>query len=146
MNLAGRIVYSLVLFACAAFAAFDTFAFAFGIGDGGGQASLLAKTFLIGTLAGGVGLVIAALASWTRSPGISIFAIVCILVVLPAAVMFGWQSVRAFSNNTQHGYHYGWGAWASAILPPFLTLLAVALSWIRLRSLRSFAVRDTAAR
>jgi hypothetical protein len=77
MNLEGKIVslvYALLLLGCAFFAAFDTFAFAFGIGDGGGHVSLTAGTLLIGTPAGGVGLVIAALGSWIRRPGISLIA------------------------------------------------------------------------
>jgi hypothetical protein len=59
MNLKGKIVsviYALVLLGCAFFAGFDTFAFAFGIGDGGGQIGILAGTLLIGTLAGGCSL------------------------------------------------------------------------------------------
>src|SRR4051794_18216845 len=88
MDLKGRIVsliYALVLLGCALFAGFDTWAFAFAIGDGGGQVGLAAGTLLIATLAGGVGLVIAALGSWTRWPGISIIALVSVFVVLPAA-------------------------------------------------------------
>jgi hypothetical protein len=87
MNLKGKIVsliYALVLLGCAFFAGFDTFGFAFAIGDGGGQVSLAAGTLLIGTLAGGVGLVIAALGSWTRSQGISLVALVSVFLVLPA--------------------------------------------------------------
>ena len=64
MNLKGEIVpliYPLVLLGCAFFAGFDTFAFAFAIGDGGGQVSLATGTLFIGTLVRGVGLVIAAL-------------------------------------------------------------------------------------
>jgi hypothetical protein len=145
MNLSGKIIYALVLLGCACFAGFDTFAFAFGIGDGDGQVSFLAGTILIGTLAGGVGLVIAALGSWTRSRGISKLAIVSILVVLPAAVLYGSQSARAFWINTQHGYHYGPWAWASAVLPPFLGLLAVGLSFMRLRRLPDLSLPDSTA-
>jgi hypothetical protein len=61
MNLKGKVaslVYALVLLGCAFFAGFDAFAFAFAIGDGGGQVSLTAGTLLIGKLAGGVGLVL----------------------------------------------------------------------------------------
>jgi hypothetical protein len=140
LNLKGKVVslvYALLLLGCAFFAGFDTFAFAFGIGDGGGQVSLAAGTLLLGTLAGGVGLVIAALGSWTRRPGISLIALVSVLIVLPAAVLYGWQSFRAFWINTQHGMHYGSWAWASAILPPFLGLVAAGLSWARFRRLSS---------
>jgi hypothetical protein len=118
MNLEGKIVSlvdALLLLGCAFFAAFDTFAFAFGIGDGGGQVSLTAGTLLIGTLAGGVGLVIAALGSWIRRPGISLIALVSVLIALPAAVLYGWASIRAFWINTKQGMHYGSWAWASAI-------------------------------
>jgi hypothetical protein len=54
MNLEGKIVslvYALLLLGCALFAGFDTFAFAFGTGDGGGQVSLTAGALLIGTFA-----------------------------------------------------------------------------------------------
>jgi hypothetical protein len=70
MTLKGNVVslvYALVLLECPFFAGFNTFAFAFAIGDGGGQVSLAAGTLLIGTLAGGVGLVIAALGSFGLS-------------------------------------------------------------------------------
>jgi len=149
MNLKGKIVsliYALVLLGCALFAGYDTFAFAFGIGDGEGQVSIAAGTLLIGTLAGGVGLVIAALGSWTRSRGISRIALVSVLVVLPAAVLYGLQSVHAFWINTQLGMHYGLWAWASAILPPFLCLVAAGLSWIRFRRLSSLLLPGTTAR
>jgi hypothetical protein len=148
MNLKGNIVsviYALVLLGCAFFAGFDTFAFAFGIGDGGGQIGLVAGTLLIGTLAGGVGLVIAALGSWTRWPGISLIAMVSVLIVLPAAVLYGWQGVHAFWINTQLGMHFGLWAWASAILPPFLGLVAAGLSWIRFRRLSSLFLPGTTA-
>lgn len=140
MNLKGKVVsliYALMLLGCALFAGFDTFAFAFGIGDGGGQVDLAAGTLLIGTVAGGVGLVIAALGSWTRWPGISLIALVSVVVVLPAAVLYGWQGVHAQWINTQLGMHYGLWAWALAILPPFLGLVAAGLSWIRFRRLSS---------
>ena len=147
MNLKRKVVsliYAVVLLGCALFAGFDTWAFAFAIGDGGGQVSLAAGTLLIGTLAGGVGLVIAALGSWTRWPGVSLIALVSVLVVLPAAVLYGWQSVLAFWMNT--GMHYGLWAWASAILPPFLGLVAARLSWVRFRRLSSPFLPGTTAR
>ena len=137
MNLKRKLVsliYALVLLGCAFFAGFDTFGFAFGIGDGGGQVSVAAGTFLIGTLAGGVGLIIAALLSWTRWPGTNIIALVSILIVLPAEVLYGWQGVRANWLNTQLGMHFGFWNWSSAILPPFLGVVAAGLSWGRLRS------------
>jgi hypothetical protein len=129
-------VNSIVLVACSLFAGFDTFAFAFAIGDGGGQVSLTEGTFLIGTLAGSVGLVIAAVGAWTRRPGLSVVALISILIVLPAAVLYGWQSVYAFWANTKLGLHYSLLAWTSAILPPFLCLVAARISWIRFRQLR----------
>ena len=138
MNLKGKVaslVYALVHLGCAFFAGFDTFAFAFAIGDGGGQVSLAAGTLLIGTLVGGVGLVIAALGSWTRRQGISLIALISVLIVLPAASLYGWQSVNAFWINTKLGLHYGFWAWTSAILPPFLCLVAARLSWVRFRQL-----------
>ena len=141
-----NLIYALLLLGCAFFAGFDTFAFAFAIGDGGGQVSLAAGTLLIGTLAGGVGLVIAALGSWTRWRGISLIALVSVLVVLPAAVLYGWQSVHAIWINTQLGMQYGLWAWASAILPPFLGLVAAGLSWIRFRRLSSLFLPGTTAR
>jgi hypothetical protein len=149
MNLKGKVVslvYSLVLLGCAFFAGFDTWAYAFGIGDGGGQVSLAAGTLLIGTLAGGVGLVIAALGSWTRWPGISLIALVSVLIVLPAAVLYGMQQVHAYWFNTQLGFHYGLWAWASATLPPFLGLVAAGLSWIRFRRLSSLFLSGATAR
>jgi hypothetical protein len=97
-------------------------------------------------MAGGVGLVIAALASWTRWPGISLIALVSVLIVLPAAVLYGWQGVHAFWMNTQLGMHYGVWAWASAILPPFLGLVATGLSWVRFRRLSSLFLPGTTAR
>ena len=111
-----------------------------------GESKIATGTLLIGTLAGGVGLVIAALGSWTRSRGISRIALVSVLVVLPAAVLYGWQSVHAFSINTQLGMHYGLWAWASAILRPFLCLVAAGLSWIRFRRLSSLLLPGTTAR
>jgi hypothetical protein len=136
MNPKGKLVsliYALVLFGCAFFAGFDTFGFAFGIGDGGGQVSLATGTFLISTLAGGVGLVIAALGSWTRWQGATVIALVSVIIVLPAAVLYACQNGHAFWMNTQLGMHFGLWAWPSAILPPFLDVVAAGLSWVRLR-------------
>jgi hypothetical protein len=138
MNPTGKIaslIYALVLLGCAFFAGFDTFAFAFAIGDAGGQVGVAAGTLLIGTLVGGAGLAIASLGSWTRWRALSLIALVSALVVLPAAVLYGWQSANAFWINTLLGMHYGPWAWASAILPPFLGLTAVVLSWVRFRRL-----------
>lgn len=137
------LVYALVLLGCALFAGFDTFAFTFAIGEGGGQISFAAEILLIGTMAGGVGLVIAALGSWTRWPGISLIALVSVLIVLPAAVLYGWQGVRASWINTELGMHYGFWGWASAILPPFLGLVAAGLSWVRFRKLSSLSLSGT---
>jgi hypothetical protein len=140
MNLKGTVVslvYALMLLGCAFFAGLDTFGFAFAIGDGGGQVSLLDGTLLIGTLAGGAGLVIAALGSWMRWRGISLIALVSVLIVLPAAVLYGWQNGRASWLNSQLGMHFGLWEWASAILPPFLDLMAAGMSWIRFRRLSS---------
>jgi hypothetical protein len=137
MNLKGKLVspiYALVLLGCAFFAGFDTFGFAFGIGDGGGQVGVAAGTFLIGTLAGGVGLIIAAPLSWTRWPGTNVIALVSVLIALPAAVLYGWQGVRANSLNMQVGMQFGLWNWSSVILPPFLGVVAAGLSWARLRS------------
>jgi len=127
-------------------AGLDAFGFAFAIGDGGGQVSLVDGTLLIGTLAGGAGLVIAALGSWIRWRGISLTALVSVLVVLPAAVLYGWQDVRASWINTQLGMHYGLWAWASAILPPFLGLVVAGLSWIRFRRLSYLSLSRVTAR
>lgn len=138
MNPTGKLVslaYALVLLACALAAGFDTWAFAFAIGDGGGQVGLAAGTLLIGTLIGGVGLVVAALASWTRWRSYSMIAFVSALIVLPAAAIYGWAGTRANWLNTQHGMHFPLWNWALCILPPFLGLLAVTLSWVRFRQL-----------
>jgi hypothetical protein len=138
MNLKGKrasLIYALLLLGCAFFAGFDTFGFAFAIGDGGGQISVAAGTFLIGTLVGGVGLIIAALLSWTRWPGTNVIALVSVLIVLPAAVLYGWQGVRGNWLNTQLGMHFGLWNWSAAILPPFLGVVAAALSWVRLSPL-----------
>jgi hypothetical protein len=139
MNLKAKILsllFALLLLACACFAGFDTFAFAFAIGDGDGQVGVATGILLIGTLAGGVGSIIAAFGSWSRRRGISLIALVSVLIVLPAAVLYGWGSVHAFWHNTKVGFHYGFWAWTSAILPPFLCLLAAGLSLVRLRHLR----------
>jgi hypothetical protein len=66
--------------------------------------------------------------------------------VLPAAVLYGWQGVHAFWMNTQVGMHYGFWAWALAILPPFLGLVAAGLSWVRFRRLSSLFLPGTTAR
>jgi len=149
MNLKGNfisLVFAMVLLVCAAFAAFDAFAFAFGVGDGGGQVSVAAGILLISALGGGVGLVIAALGSWTLRPGIGLIALVSALVVLPAAAIYGWQSVNAFWINTQVGMHYGLWAWASAILPPFLNLVAAGWSWIRFPRFSAIFMSGTGGR
>src|ERR1700744_6402457 len=102
MNLKSSVVSlidAVVFLACALFAGFDTFAFAFGIGDGGGQIGLVAGTLLIGTLAGGTGLAIAAFGSWSRWRGISLIALGGTLLVLPAAALYGWGSVHAMWHN-----------------------------------------------
>jgi hypothetical protein len=138
MNPTGKVaslVYALVLLACAFFAGFDTFAFGFAIGDGGGQVGVAAGALLIGTLVGGAGLAIASLGSWTRWRAVSLIALASALVVLPAAVLYGWQSASAFWVNTHLGMHYEPWAWVSAILPPFLGLTAMVLSWVRFRRL-----------
>jgi len=142
MNLTGKVaslVYALVLLGCAGFAGFDTFAFAFAIGDADGRITVASGTFLIGTLAGGGGLAIASLGSWTQWRPVRLVALASALVVLPAAVLYGWQSANAFWNNTQLGMHYGPWAWASAILPPFLGLAGVVWSWERLRQLSALS-------
>ena len=137
MNLKGPLItlaYVLLLLTCAFFAGFDTFGFAFAIGDGGGQVDVLSGTLLIGTLAGGVGLIIAALSSWTRWRGTHVIALVSIVVVLPAALLYGWQAVRANWLNSQLGMHFGVWSWSSAILPPLLCVAAAGLSVLRLRA------------
>ena len=136
MNPTGKVaslVYALVLLGCAYFAGFDTFAFAFAIGDGDGRVSVAAGILLIGTLVGGAGLAIASLGSWTRWRPLSLIALVSALVVLPATVLYEWQSANAFWVNTRLGMHYGLWAWVSAILPPFLGLTATVFSWVRFR-------------
>jgi hypothetical protein len=149
MPLKGKVIslaYALVLLACAFFAKRNTFAIGFAMGDGEAQAGLAGGAFLIGTLAGGAGLVIAALGAWTRRPGMSLLAVISVLIVLPSAVLYCWLAVPAYWINTQRGMHYGLWAWASAILPPFLGLVAAGLSWVRFRRLSSLVVSDTMAR
>lgn len=142
MNPTGKLAstfYAVLLLACGSFAAFDTFAIAFGIGDGGGQVSVAAGTLLVGTLAGGAGLAIASLGSWTRWRTVSLIVLVSAIVVLPAAILYGWQSAYAFWVNSANPHlrmHYGLFAWGAAILPPFLDLAAVAFSWLRFRKLK----------
>jgi hypothetical protein len=136
MNLKGKLaslIYAPVLLACAFFAGFDTFGFAFGIGDGRGQVSLTAGALLIGTLAGGMGLVIAALGSWTRWRGANVIALISLLIVWPAAMLYGWQGVHAYWIDTQLGMHFSLWVWSSAILPPLLGVVGAALSWARVR-------------
>ena len=128
--------YALVLVGCAYFAWFDTFAFAFAIGEGGGQASFAIGALLIGTLAGGAGLAITSLGSWTRWRAVSLIGLVSALLVLPSAVLYGWLTAKAFWMNTHLGMHFGPWAWASAILPPILGLTAAAFSWLRFRRLK----------
>ena len=127
------LVFAPVLLGCVFCAGFDTFAFAFAIGDSGGQVDVAAGALLIGTLMGGAGLAIALPRSWTRWRVVTLIALVCALLVLPAAVLHAWQSANAFWVNTHPGMHYGPSAWVSAILPPFLGLTAVVLSWVRFR-------------
>jgi hypothetical protein len=139
MNPTGKVVslvYALVLLGCAAAAGLDVFAFRFGIGDGGGTIGLVAGAFMIGTLVGGAGLAGAALGAWTRWPAVSLIAFVSALVVLPAALLYGWQSANAFWVNSHLGYHYGAWVWASAILPSVLGPAAAVFSWIRFKRLR----------
>lgn len=146
MNPQGKVVsliYALLLLGCALFAVFDTWAFVFTIGDGGGQVGAAAATLLIATLVGGLGLVLAAVGSWSRWPGMSLIALVSALIVLPAAVLNGLQGVLAFWINT--GMHYGLWGWGSAILPPFLDLVAARLSWVRFRRLSSVFLSGTTA-
>lgn len=150
MNLQRKIVsltHALVLLGCAFFAWFDTCAFAFGIGDAGGHAGLVAGSLLIGTPIGGLGLALATVGCWIGWPGISLIALLSALIVLPAATLYGWQEgVRPFWLNTQLGRHYGLWAWASAILPPFLGLVVAGLSWVRLRRFSSLFLPGTTAR
>lgn len=141
MNPTGKVaslVYVLLLLACAFFAGYDSFWTAFGIGDGGGQVGIIAGALLIGTLAGGAGLAIASLGSWTRSRAVSLIALVSALAELPMAVLFGWGQARACWIDSQHGFHYSVWEWAAEILPTFLGLAAAVWSWVRFRR---FAVR-----
>jgi hypothetical protein len=140
MNPTGKVVslvYALVLLACGLAAGLDIFALGFGIGDGGGHIGPVVGTFMIATLLGGSGLTIAAFGSWTRWRAVSLIAFVSALLVLPAAVLYGWQSAWAFSVNSRLGYHYGFWVWASAILPPFLGPAVAVFSWIRSRQFAS---------
>jgi hypothetical protein len=74
------LVFALLLLACACFAGFDTFAFAFAIGDGDGHMGVTSGILLIGTLAGGVGLVVAAFGSWSERRAINLIALVSALL------------------------------------------------------------------
>lgn len=128
-------VHAALLLACAFFAGFDDLAFAFAIGEGGMQASGAIGALLIATLAGGAGLMIASFGSWTRWRMLSLLALLSAVFVLPAAVFYGWQTTHAIWINSHHSIHYSPWTWASAILPPFLDLAALALSWLRFQRL-----------
>lgn len=128
-------VYAALLLACAFFAGFDDLAFAFSIAEGDMQVSGAIGALLIATLAGGTGLIIASFGSWTRWRMLSLLGLVSAMTVLPAAILYGWQNTHAMWINTHHSIHYRPWAWASAILPPFLDLAAIAVSWSRLQRL-----------
>jgi hypothetical protein len=85
------------------------------------------------TLAGAVGLLIAAVGSWTSSRVLRLIALVGVLVVLPGTVLSCWQGVRAFWYNAQIGFHYGAFAWASVLVPVPLDLAALAWTGVRLQ-------------
>lgn len=138
MNSTGKVVslvYAGVLLECAFFAGYDDFAFGFAIGDGAGRVTIPVGALLIATLVGAAGLALASLGSWTRWRSVSMTALVSAVVVLPAAVLYGWQSANAMWINSHRGMHYGTPLWTAAILPPILDLAAVAFSWARFRQL-----------
>jgi hypothetical protein len=138
MNLTGKFVWfpsSVLLLACAGFAGYQTFGFAFGMGESGGPQSALAAAFLLGTLFGGAGLVIAALGSWSHWRPFSFIAMVSVMVVFPASVLFGRQDAWAMWVNSGLGYYFGAWRWSLAILPPFVDSAALWLSWVRFREL-----------
>jgi hypothetical protein len=137
MNPTGKfvsLVYALVPLGCASCAVFDAWAFAFAIGDGGGQPGPAVSALLIATLVGAVGLAIAALGSLARSPVFSLIGFITALLVLPAAALFAWANGRALWWNTRTG---AWRSplweWGLTFLPPFLGLLAIVFSWLRFR-------------
>jgi hypothetical protein len=127
----GSFVYALVLVGCACFAGSEVFGFAFAIGDGDGKIGLGIGAFFIATLAGAVGLVIAAIGSWTRSRAVSLIALAGALLVLPSAVLFCRAQGGALWHNSQVGFNYGPLAWASVLLPLPLDLAALLLSGLR---------------
>lgn len=148
MNLTQKSVsflYALVVIASACFAGFEIFGFAFAIGDGGGKVGLGTGAFLIGTLVGAVGLLIAASGFWARSRTLDLIAVVSAFLVLPAAVLFCWNNGRAQWHNSQIGFQYGAMAWASVILPIPLNLTVLLWSGLRFRQWGS-SVREGSSR
>jgi hypothetical protein len=114
-----NLVYAVLLLGCACFARYQLFGLMFGIGESGTPIGPIIGTFLIGTMFGAVGLLIAALGSWTQWPALSILALGCSLGVLPATILFCW-------NN-------GLRTPIVDILAPVFDLTAFIWSWLRFR-------------
>jgi hypothetical protein len=128
------LVYAVLLAACACFALYYLWGFMFGMGESGGPDTLIGDTILGVTLLGAAGLVIAALLSWTRWRAFNLIATVSAILALSASVLWCCSETRAMWLNTQSGvYHYGLFAWAAALLPAPLDLVAVMWSWFRFR-------------
>jgi hypothetical protein len=138
MNPTGKIAsiaYALLLISCAGLAGFEVFGWAFAIGDSDGKISHLTGAFLIGSSLAAAGLLIMAFVSWTRWWAVSLIAMVSALFVLPIAAFFCWQQAPAMWLNAQSGGgHNETLDWVIVILPVPLDLLAIWLSWGRLRS------------
>jgi len=132
-KIAASVVYALLLAACAFFAGFAVFGFAFAIGDGGGSVGPGMAFFLIATLVGAVALGIGALSCWARNRVIRGIALAGVLLVLPAGFLFTRENGWAMWSYAQTGYHYGASAWSSVLLPVPLDLVALVWSGLRLR-------------
>jgi hypothetical protein len=140
MNPNGKVllvVYAVVLLGCAYYVGYDTSGVAFGIGESNESIGLVWGTFLIATLVGGAGLVIAALLSWTRWRAVNLIGLACALTVLPLSGIVGCTGVHACWFNAKTITLCPRLEWASIILPAPLDLVAVALSWLRFRESRT---------
>ena len=133
MNLTGRpisIAYAVLLAGCAGFALRQTEGIMFGIGESPGAIGFAAGAFLSVTVLSTAALAIAALGSWTRWPVFSLIGIVRAVGILPTATLFFRQTMDA----TYWQYNGPWAAVAD-ILPLFLDIAVVWLSWLRFRQL-----------
>jgi hypothetical protein len=128
------IAYGLLLLACAVFAFFAVWGFAFAIGDGGGTPSPSMEMFMDVTLAGAAVLFIASLFCWSRRRVIPAIALIGVLLVLPAtAVSCRNDTAADWYNSSHNSFHPSLFAWALALWPVPLDLAAIIWSAMRLR-------------